>query len=161
MSDPLRYTYSKLPRDDAQLDAELRALGVPSYLGLCGGADSTVHILFSAELTAQQLGQVSTAVAAHVPAVNAATLRSRAAAKAALDAVRDDGVLLRGLLKLLIDELNILRQRDRDRAVDVAAATSLTNLQTRWAARAALNDRTAAQARNALKSVYDAGDADL
>jgi hypothetical protein len=51
--------------------------------------------------------------------------------------------------------LNILRTRDRDRSVDVAAATSLADLKTRWAAQSALNDRTLAQAKAAYDALCD------
>lgn len=75
--------------------------------------------------------------------------QDRSRASALMDA--EDGRLWRAVALALIDELNILRTRDRDRAADVAAATSLNDLKTRWAARSALNDRTAAQARTAVK----------
>lgn len=68
--------------------------------------------------------------------------------------------VLRGILLAAIDEINLLRQRDRDRAADVAAATSLADLKTRWAARAALTDRTAAQAKTAVVNKINSGDAD-
>lgn len=64
---------------------------------------------------------------------------------------------LRGAAAVLVDEINLLRQRDRDRADDVAASTSLADLKTRWAARAALNDRTLAQAKNAIEGKITAG----
>lgn len=87
--------------------------------------------------------------------------RLRAEAKALIDATEDRVAdLLRAIVLLTVAELNVLRQRDRDRSADVAAATSLDNLKTRWAARTALADRTAAQARQAIKNFLDAGDAD-
>src|SRR5688572_6634246 len=68
--------------------------------------------------------------------------------------------LVRGILLVALDEINLLRQRDRDRSVDVAAATSLADLKTRWAARASLADRTGAQLKNAVENKIDAGSAD-
>lgn len=68
--------------------------------------------------------------------------------------------VLRAIVLLVLDEINTLRTRDRDRSADVAAATSLTNLQTRWALRSSLADRTPAQARTAIFNKIDSGSAD-
>jgi hypothetical protein len=65
--------------------------------------------------------------------------------------------LIRGVLLTVMDELNELRRRDRERAADIASATSLADLRNKTAARAALTDRTAAQLRSAL-SDRTAGD---
>lgn len=86
---------------------------------------------------------------------------ARAAAQSLLDAQKDHVAdLLRAIVLVLLDELNTLRQRDRDRAADVAAATSLADLKTRWAARPSLADRTAAQARAAVAAKLSDGSAD-
>lgn len=66
----------------------------------------------------------------------------------------------RGLILVIIDQFNILFQRDRDRAVDVANATTLADLKTRWAARAALNDRDITQVKPAIQAKLNAGTAD-
>lgn len=68
--------------------------------------------------------------------------------------------LQRAVLLTVLDELNILRGRDRDRSADVAAATSLADLKTRWAARLDLLDRTPAQAKNAVQSKINSGASD-
>lgn len=68
--------------------------------------------------------------------------------------------VIRAVFLVALDEVNLLRQRDVDRAVDVAASTSLADLKTRWAARNALADRTAAQFRNAVQAKINAGSAD-
>lgn len=68
-----------------------------------------------------------------------------------------DGKALRGLLLVLIDEFNILRQRDRDRAADVAAAATFAALKTAWAARPALNDRNSSQIKPAIDAKINAG----
>lgn len=68
--------------------------------------------------------------------------------------------LIRALLLILLDEINVLRQRDVDRSADVAAATTLADLKTRWAARTALNARTATQLRTAIENRINSGDAD-
>jgi len=68
--------------------------------------------------------------------------------------------LIRAVFLVALDEVNNLRQRDVDNHADVAAAASLANLQTRWAARAPLAARTIAQFKNAVQSKITAGDAD-
>ncbi len=74
--------------------------------------------------------------------------RARALALALIDRLDDRlGVALRAVALTVLDEVNALRARDRDRAADVAAATSLADLKSRWAARAQLDDRTKAQAK--------------
>lgn len=69
-------------------------------------------------------------------------------------------MVARAVAFLLKDEINILRQRDVDRAADVAAATSLADLKVRWAARSALDPRTVQQAKNAVANQLDSGAAD-
>lgn len=59
-----------------------------------------------------------------------------------------------------MDEINILRQRDRDRAADVAAATTFADLKTRWAARSSLDDRVPSQIRTAIQNKINSGAAD-
>lgn len=68
--------------------------------------------------------------------------------------------VIRSLALLIIDEINILRERDRDRATDVAASTSLADLKSRWAERSTLNDRTGTQAKDAMKEKLSDGTAD-
>jgi hypothetical protein len=67
---------------------------------------------------------------------------------------------VRAFILLAIDEINILRQRDVDRTTDVAAASSLADLKTRWAARSALSDRTVNQFKTAIVAKINAGSAD-
>ena len=80
---------------------------------------------------------------------------AKAAAKAFQDALDAQGRLMRTIVKLVVDEINTLRKRDRDRSVDVAAATSLADLKTRWAAESSLADRTYAQAKTAIEVLVD------
>ncbi len=70
------------------------------------------------------------------------------------------GRAVRGAAAVLVDEINFLRARDRDRADDVAAATSLADLKVRWAARVVLTDRTLAQAKTAIQNKITDGTAD-
>ena len=59
----------------------------------------------------------------------------RGEASATLDSHEFLGKLMRCFADIVKDEINLLRERDRDRSVDIAAATSLADLKTRWAAR--------------------------
>lgn len=101
------------------------------------------------EMTTQEKAAVDAAIAA------ASLAERRTGAKNLFDAIDLWGRVLRAIVVLIIDELNILRTRDRDRAVDVAASTSLADLKTRWAARSTLADRTNAQARTAIRNAID------
>jgi hypothetical protein len=68
--------------------------------------------------------------------------------------------LLRSVLLVAVDEINLLRGRCRDQDAAVAAATSLADLKTRWAAVASadpLPDRTVQQAYNAVKAKVNSG----
>lgn len=67
---------------------------------------------------------------------------------------------LRALILVIIDQFNILFQRDRDRAVDVSNATTLADLKTRWATRPTLNDRDITQVKPAIQAKLNAGTAD-
>lgn len=90
-----------------------------------------------------------------------ATLTLRRQAKEALDnAVNAQHALDRALVLVLIDEVNALRQWMTSFKAATAAATSLSNLQTRVAALNNMPDRTATQARTAIKNKIDAGDSD-
>jgi hypothetical protein len=68
--------------------------------------------------------------------------------------------LVRAILLTALDEINVLRQRDVDNHADVANATTLADLKTRWAARAALGDRTATQLKTAVQNKITGGTVD-
>lgn len=68
--------------------------------------------------------------------------------------------VIRAILLTALDEINILRQRDRDRAIDVAASTSLADLKTRWSARPALADRTVEQGKTSVQNKINSGEPD-
>ncbi len=70
------------------------------------------------------------------------------------------GKVLRAFVLLLINELNVLRRWITAFKAQVAAATNLSNLQTRVAALPEMADRTAVQAQSALESAIDSGSAD-
>lgn len=80
---------------------------------------------------------------------------AKTTAKAYQNALDYLGRLTRAVVKLTVNEINTLRTRDRDRSGDVAAATSLADLKTRWAARSAMNDRTYAQVKSSIDALID------
>ena len=82
-------------------------------------------------------------------------LEVRTGAKALTDGFVDLPLLLRAVADIVKDEINLLRQRDRDRSTDIAASTTLANLKTAWAARASLTDRTLTQLKTAIKARID------
>lgn len=92
-------------------------------------------------------------VDAEIEAAHDSVVRTQA--KGLTDGFSDLPLLLRAVADIVKDEINLLRERDRDRSVDVAAATTLTNLKTLWAARASLTDRTLAQIKTAIKARID------
>lgn len=67
---------------------------------------------------------------------------------------------LRAILLVIMDELNILRQRENDRSADIAAATSLADLKTRWATRPLLSDRVGTQIKTAVQNKINSGVSD-
>lgn len=67
---------------------------------------------------------------------------------------------IRGLMLVMMDEINILRTRDRDRSADVAGAATLAALKTAWSARSSLTNRTAAQIKPALAARIRTPDAE-
>lgn len=68
-----------------------------------------------------------------------------------------NGVALKAIAAVVIDELNTLRQWIAAFKVEVAAATNLANLQSRVASLPNMPDRTAAQARTAIKNAINSG----
>lgn len=90
-------------------------------------------------------------------AVDAAEVAAALAAnKAGATSETDNRLVLVALVKVLIDELNVIRTWTRDFKTQVAAATTLADLKTRVATLSTLNDRTGAQARTAIKAEINA-----
>jgi len=88
-------------------------------------------------------------------------LVARNSANTGLDASATSNFkLFRAEALLVIDEINALRQWTVSFKAEVAAATSLANLQTRVASLPTLNDRTGAQALTAIKNKISNGDVD-
>lgn len=109
---------------------------------------------YPVEMSSSEKVAVDDALAAQLDA------EFRAGSKAQFDGNNTTATPLRCLAKVILDEINVLRTRDRDRAVDVANATNLANLKTLWAARSSLNDRTLAQAKTAIQNCVDLGETD-
>lgn len=93
--------------------------------------------------------------AAHAVWLNA---RQRDAAKSQFEA--SESKVLRALVKVLLNEVNILRQWVAQFKVETAAASTLANLKTRVATLPDTPDRTLQQAKNAITAAIDAGEAD-
>lgn len=109
-------------------------------------------------LVQEQSAAEKTTTDAGIAAALQATNRS--GADTITNAATIEGVELRAFVGVLVDELNILRQWTRDFKTEVAAATSLANLQARVATLATLNDRTLAQAKTAYQNKISSGSAD-
>lgn len=90
----------------------------------------------------------------------------RAAAVALLTDANAQMKAMRALVLLMRDEINILRQRDVDRAADIAAftgaaaAAAITDLKAKWAARSALTERSIAQVKGVWPNKINTPDAD-
>ncbi len=117
----------------------------------------TVPVRYLIKIGTPQVREMTTQEKAAVDAALAAALLAerRLNAKNIFDALDFWGRILRAIVTLVVDEINILRTRDRDRSVDVAAATTLADLKTRWAARSSLANRTYAQAKTAIQNAID------
>lgn len=94
------------------------------------------------------------------PTVQDVVADLRAGALALLDDTASNAKKDRAMLLVLIDELNILRGRFNDLATDVAAATSLVDLKTRWALHTGLADRNIGQVKPAVQNKISTGMAD-
>jgi hypothetical protein len=100
--------------------------------------------------TAEQLAAVAQ------EQVNAARLaKLRAVAKQFQDDQQAQNIALRVTVKLLVDELNILRQWITEFKAATAAASSLANLKTGVAALPNVPQRTYTQAKTAINNLID------
>ncbi len=80
--------------------------------------------------------------------------------KAIIDMQSPQGIILRALADILVDEINVVRGWLQTFKAQTAAATSLANLQTRVASLPDTPDRTLLQFKNAIKTAIDAGTVD-
>ncbi len=121
--------------------------------------DATVAVYLAARIgwTAPEVDQAT--FDASIVVVDPLPLRA-----SAIDIVANDpspiSKVNRAILLVVLDEFNLLRERVNDIAADVAAATSLADLKTRWAARSAMADRTPAQLKTAVANKLNSGSAD-
>lgn len=99
-----------------------------------------------------------TSVDAAIATANAAAVRL--GAKNIIVGFDHTPLLERAFADVIKDEINIIRQWTVSYKAEVAAATSLANLQTRVAALPTLNDRTLAQLKTAINNRIDSGDVD-
>lgn len=81
---------------------------------------------------------------------------ARAGAKAVFSSLDALERAVRSVVELTRGEINLLRARLRAQDAAIAAATSLADLKTRWAALNAVPDRTPTQVRNAVDAAIDA-----
>lgn len=97
-----------------------------------------------------------------VDTAEAAALLSqlRTDAEALIDGLGSNEKALRAILLLTLDELNAIRQWLVSFKAEAAAATNLANFQSRIAGLPNMPDRTASQARTAVKNKIQVGDAD-
>ncbi len=66
----------------------------------------------------------------------------------------------RAVAVVIMNEFNLVRQRLRAQDAAIAAATSLADLKTRWAALAAVPDRTLSQVKTAITNAINSTDSD-
>jgi hypothetical protein len=95
--------------------------------------------------------------AAHLAWFN---IKLRELAAVRLDTTDNQTRIFRALILVLIEEINSLRSWIRDFKTETDAATSLSDFKTRVASLPNLNDRTALQARAAITTKIQAGDAE-
>lgn len=126
----------------------------------------------SVQLTQEEEAARDAEEAAWDPAANAVAqnLAERAGAIAMISSLVKECKLIRGVALAALDEVNalrnevnVLRQRDVDRAADVQNSGSFGALKTAWAARSALTaiaSRTIQQLRTVIQNKVEDGSAD-
>jgi hypothetical protein len=159
-----RYNYLLGSFNEAELHAALAALSppLPGFLGV-GSAAGGVQVVCADVLAASDKTRLDAVVLAYAPAADYLTQRLRAVAQALLSDPQSAMKALRAVMGLVVDEVNILRARLRDQDAAVAAATTLADLKSRWAATAAASPmpaRTDAQAKTAAISRIVSGSVD-
>lgn len=90
--------------------------------------------------------------------VSAAKTAAKTAATNGIDG--NEGYDLRGIAKVVVDEINVLRQWLASFKTETAAATNLSNFQSRVAGLPATPDRTLAQAKTAYKNLISGSSLD-
>jgi hypothetical protein len=124
------YVYAVPTYDLGELDAQVRPLNLPGFLGLLG-APAEVRVLTSNVLPATDKSRLDAALTSYAPSPTWGLQGARAAAAALLGDPSPAQMVLRGMLLVLLDEIN------RARAADGLA--TLTPAQARGAVLAKIN----------------------
>ena len=112
------------------------------------------------KLTGDVLSEMSAGEKTVVDDALAAAAKTSAKTTAKNEIDGNPGYDLRSIAKLIVDEINALRQWIVSFKVEVAAATSLADLKTRVASLPDMPDRTLAQAKTAYKTLIDGSNLD-
>lgn len=167
-TDPVRYPYTVQGQVDLdQVAAGVKGLALASaaFVGPCGSGQTVEALFASPGLSAQDKASLDAYMAGYAydgGATLTGLLRAAADALLASDP-SPASKLTRAVVLTALGEFNLLRQRLTDQDAAVAAATSLADLKSRWAAVAGndpMAQRTAAQLRAAVKAQIDGGSAD-
>ena len=154
---PNRVT-SRLPSANTpEYDQRPDTLINPDESGVTKTPAQTVAVPGSNAVRDMTQGELDALVAADGAAFDAAT---RQAAKDYKTGFENKGLYLRAVADVIKDELNILRGWLVDFKAEVAASTSLADLQTRVATLPDLPDRSLSQIKGATDSRIDSGDVD-
>jgi hypothetical protein len=124
------------------------------------GISASVQVRPSSEQATAQatINAFDWSAAAHAAWQN---LQDRTAAKTKVNTDVDyEGKVLRALVDVLLDEINLLRAWLASLKTETAAATNLANFQTRVATLPPTPTRTLAQAKTAILNKLDGGTVD-
>jgi hypothetical protein len=154
-----RYPYDRV-YDPDQLHGEIAALNLPGFLGIAGGAigSTAFTVDFEGELSAGEKTTLDAAIAGHVPLSAIVKLRNQA--KELIDAVGRLEVLMRAVILLTADEINLLRQRETDTRSALGAASTYAAYRTAVTSFSGMGQRTKSQILTGLRNKIDAGTAD-
>ncbi len=128
------------------------------------GEQGSVRIDYSAVATQQQRAAADAALASFDWSANAQAAfdltQGRADAASIFNATTAQAKANKAIVQLVVDELNLLRQRDTDLRAQIAAASTLADLKTRVSSMTALSARTLSQALTAIQAAIGSGKAD-
>lgn len=110
-----RYRFVRPRRDEGALDAEVRSLGLPGFVGLCGSGDE-VQAVFADPLAQADRDRLQAAVSAHAPPAKRRPkqLDALAAQVSALSAADRQRLTAHALAYLLRQEPRLARQAGVD-----------------------------------------------
>jgi hypothetical protein len=147
-----------------RIDEALKAAGIPIY-GVSPDNDSGWTVDFAPAATQTQRDAAPGIIAGLdlTPGGLATRDNAREQERAVADLTSGSDKLdklIRGVLLVALDEINVIREWLVSFKAEVAAATNLANLQTRVATLPNMPDRTAAQLKTAVGNKISAGAAD-